>query len=523
MTREGSGTPAISCRNISVSFGEVKALSEVAIDFPKGKIHAVVGQNGAGKTTLARVFAGLARPDSGSLAVNGKDLGFGDVTSARAAGIELVHQSFALPPSFTVAEAIEFASGGGIGFYRRKNLLGRCGKHLDALGIDLEPYRRIRDLPIEQQQAVEIARALASRAGILILDEPTAVLPPPGIESLFERVRKLKDNGVTIILILHKTREIWAIADTITVLSNGRLVAGPLHREQTDPGRIGRMIVSADIGNADLGGHAVPEERTGGTKPESEPPAATGRDMALELSGIVTADTTDHACLRRISLSVRPGEIVGVAGVEGNGQVTLVRAIAGLAEVSEGEIEILGKPATNAGLARRRSLGLRIIPFDRNGEGLSLTSELWQNWAAGELAALPLLSLINPANIRARCRSSMSNWSVRYSSATQTADSLSGGNAQKLILSRELDDAAGMIVAAQPTRGLDIGATAFVWSTLRRARARGCGILLISSDLDELFEISDRVLVMLSGRIVGELEPPYDHVAAGRAMIGAAA
>ena len=393
--------------------------------------------------------------------------------------------------------------------------------------MSLDPGRRVRDLPIEQQQAVEIARALASRAGILILDEPTAVLPPRGIDSLFERIRTLRDNGVTIVLILHKTREIWAIADTITVLRNGRLAAGTVPRERTDPGRVGRMIMIADAGEPDPEDgpevQAVPETQARDANPEAGRPIATGRPAALELSGLATADRSDQACLRRISLTVRPGEIVGIAGVEGNGQVTLVRALAGLAEVSDGRIGILGEPATDAGLARRRSLGLRIIPFDRNGEGLSLASELWRNWSVGELAARPLLSLINPANLQARCRSSMSKWGVRYSSATQSAGSLSGGNAQKLILSRELDDAAGMIVAAQPTRGLDIGATAFVWSTLRTARERGCGVLLISSDLDELFEVSDRILVMLSGRIVEEFEPPYDLAAAGRAMIGAAA
>ena len=180
--------PAVSCRRVGVSFGEVNALAEVSIDIPNGGIHAVVGQNGAGKTTFARVVAGIVKPDSGELEVNGRSLSFGSVASSRSAGIELVHQNFALPPSFTVAEAIEFGTGGGFGLFSRSVLIERCRKHLNALGLQIDPHQRVRNLPIEQQQAVEIARALTSNARILILDEPTAVLPPPGIESLFERI-----------------------------------------------------------------------------------------------------------------------------------------------------------------------------------------------------------------------------------------------------------------------------------------------------------------------------------------------
>ena len=509
---------------MSVSFGEVQALADVSVDFPRGGIHAVVGQNGAGKTTFARVVAGLVRPDSGTLAINGGEAHLGDVSAARAAGIELVHQSFALPPSFSVAEAIEFGSGGGLGLFSRRALLRRCRDHLGQLGMDIDPSRRIRELAIEQQQAVEIARALASNAAILILDEPTAVLPPPGIEVLFDRIRRLKDNGVTILLILHKTREVWAIADTITVLRDGRLITGPVPKDAVDPDGIGRMIMGTETEAPPAGnGRRDPEGQVQGEEDATPRGGTPDRPAALELKRVRTAGTGDGACLEDVSMSVMPGEIVGIAGVEGNGQVGLVKALAGLLEASEGEIQISGSAAAALSPAGRRSLGLRIIPFDRNSEGLSMTSALWENWVAGELAARPLLSPINPAKLRERCGSAMTEWDVRHDAVTQQAGSLSGGNAQKLILSREIDGSARVIVAAQPTRGLDIGASAFVRRALRGAVAQGCGVLFISSDLDELFEVSDRILVMLSGRIVEELNPPYDLAAAGRAMMGGTA
>ena len=521
-TADSSRAAAVCCRNVCVSFGPTAALDNVSVRFPVGSIHAVVGQNGAGKTTLARVIAGIVRPERGSLSVNGNPISFGSVAMSRSAGVELVHQSFALPPSFSVAEAIEFGAGGGIGFFSRRQLIRRCKDHLDALRIAVDPARRIRDLAIEERQAVEIARALARQARILILDEPTAVLPPSGISSLFQRLKRLKAAGVTVLLILHKTKEIWAAADTVTVLRDGRVAAANLDIRETDPDRVGELIMGSPVMpcSTEMAEKAAIKDR------RRSPPAVQlsegGRSSALELKSVSTADNAKSACLDNVSLSVMPGEIVGIAGVEGNGQVPLLQAVAGLSRVTSGDIWIAGRPARDLGLARRRSLGLRIIPFDRNSEGLSLTSSLWENWAAGKLASGPLLKLISPAGLRERSSDSMSRWDVRRASPDQRAGSLSGGNCQKLILSREFDGGARMIVAAQPTRGLDIGATAFVWSALREASSQGSGVLLISSDIDELFDISHRLLVMLSGRIVCTLNPPFDRGRAGRAMVGAA-
>ncbi len=511
---------ALECRDVTVHYGDVAALVGVSGAFGLGMIHAVVGQNGAGKTTFARVAAGIVSPDSGSLSIAGRDVRTGSVKEARAAGVELVHQSFALPPSFTVAEAMEFGAQSRRPIFSRSGLESHWKRHLEALGVRASLRSRIRDLPVEMQQGVEIARALVTEAKVLILDEPTAVLSPAGIETLFDRLKGLKAAGVTIILILHKIREVLAIADTVTVLRGGRLVEGPIAITATHARRLAHSIIgsAAEEGLSTKDEAAlVGVESVGG----ASAPKTAGSAPLLELQDITTRPDPEGPALDRISLVIGRGEIVGVAGVEGNGQRTLLRALSNLAELQAGRIVLAGEDITRTPLSRRRATGLRVIPFERNSEGLSLSSTLWENWSARKLLLDGALTLISPARLRKECDRSLQAWDVRYSTTTQPAGSLSGGNAQKLILSREVDADASLIIAAQPTRGLDVGATAFVWRALREARARGCGILLISSDLDELFDISDRLVVMLSGRIAGEFTPPYRLAEVGVAMTGA--
>jgi simple sugar transport system ATP-binding protein len=513
---------ALACRNVTVRYGEVVALSDVSVAFAPGLIHAVVGQNGAGKTTFARVASGLVRPAEGTVEIHGREIRTGDVTESRAAGVELVHQSFALPPSFTVAEAMEFGATGKGGLYSRSGLIKRWAPHLKSLDVNVDLGRRIGDLPIETQQGIEIARALVTDAKVLILDEPTAVLSPSGIEMLFARVQRLKERGVTVILILHKIREVLAIADTVTVLRGGKRIDGPLACSTIDAAKLATLI----IGEAAKSLGAEDQQALVGTAEiihtEETPHAPkTIQQPILMLQAVSTKPDSEGTSLDAVDLHLRPGEILGVAGVEGNGQKTLVRAIANLADLALGTISLAGQDVSRQSLAVRRGLGLRIIPFERNVEGLSLTSSLWENWSARELLQGPLLKIVSPSGIRALCDRTLKSWDVRYHSPAQKAGSLSGGNAQKVILAREIDPDAKVIIAAQPTRGLDIGATAFVWRALREARDRGAAILLISSDLDELFDISDRVVVMLSGRIAGEFSAPYDIQAVGAAMTGA--
>ena len=527
MSRAAAPGPAyaLECRDVSVTYGAVVALHAVSVGFAPGRIHAVVGQNGAGKTTFARVAAGLVRPAAGRLYVGGQPVATGAVNAARAAGVELVHQSFALPPSFTVAEAMEFGSTGRrVAPFTRAGLQARWRAHLDALGIAVPARARVRDLPVESQQAVEIARALVTDAKVLILDEPTAVLAPAGITTLFRRLAGLRAAGVTVILILHKIREVLEVADTVTVLRGGRHVEGPVATAAIDAPRLAAAIIgTAPPEAASLSGDDRAALVGAGTGQHRTAPPADA-PVLLALHALSTRADAEGRALEEVSLAVRAGEIVGVAGVEGNGQRTLLRACAGLARVAAGSLTLGGAVMTQASPLARRAAGLRIIPFERNSEGLSLSGALWENWAVRPLLLRGrVLALIDPAQLRAACAASLRAWDVRFSATTQSAGSLSGGNAQKVILAREIDAAATLVIAAQPTRGLDIGATAFVWQALRDLRARGCGVLLISSDLDELFDISDRVLVMLSGRIAGSFAPPFSRDAVGRAMTGVAA
>lgn len=519
---------ALACEGLTVRFGDFTALADVSLAFAPQRIHAVCGQNGAGKTTFARACAGLLAPSAGSIRIAGRQMRGGQVNAARAAGVELVHQSFALPPSFTVAEAMEFGlQGKPGGIFTRRRLEDRWRGHLETLGVEAKPSARIRDLPVETQQAVEIARALAGEARVLILDEPTAVLAPAAAEALFTRLRRLRDSGVTILVILHKIREVMAVADTVSVLRGGRLVEGPVEATALAPERLAQAIIGSNPVPPPASASEAAEEAedlsalVGAALPHGMVHHRAGAQMITTLSGISTKPAADGQRLESVNLRVAAGEIIGIAGVEGNGQRSLVEALAGLVPLTAGSITLDGANVTGLSLAERRRRGLRIIPFERNTEGLSLSSPLWENFAARQLLVHSALRLIKPTMLRREARAAFEAWDVRFGAVDHPAGSLSGGNAQKVILSREIDTDARLIILAQPTRGLDLGATAFVWHAMRQARDRGLGLILISSDLDELFDIADRLIVLQGGRIAGEFRPPYDLGPVGAAMVGA--
>ncbi len=349
---------------------------------------------------------------------------------------------------------------------------------------------------------------------VLVLDEPTALLTPSAIESLFDRLRELRNSGVTMLVVLHKLAEVAAVADTVSVLREGRLVLGPIEAGEVTQGELSDAIVgpasSTEVSEAAAGFNQHPG---GGTAPSG---------AKLELAGVSTRGSSMERGLDGIDLRLGAGEIIGVAGVEGNGQRGLVSAIAGLDELSAGSIRMGGQEVTGSGPDERRRSGLRLVPFDRTTEGISRSAALWINQSALRLIGRKKSRWrpISVRRFRTRAGKAMDRWGVRYQTVTQPAGALSGGNVQRLILSRELSGEVEVLVAAQPTRGLNLAATGFVRETLRRLRRSGSGVLLVSSDLDELFELSDRLVVMLGGRIVAGFDPPYDRRAVGDAMIG---
>lgn len=501
--------PHLRVSGVTVAFGPVRALDAASVALEAGRVHAIVGQNGAGKTTLARVVAGMVRPEAGTVEVDGAPLAPGSVTDATRAGIAMVHQHFTLPPSFTVAEALELArpARGMLRPFARRGLEERWGAWLATLGVDGQVGSRVSSLPVERRQWLEIARCLATEARLLLLDEPTALLSPSGAETLFARVRELADRGVTVVIVLHKLAEVRAVADTVTVMRDGRVVVTAEPLSIIDDDRI-RAAMLGDVAVQVPSRGAAPAQHDAAPRLEAV-------DLRAEALGLEPA-------LAGIDLTVDAGEIVGVAGVEGNGQRALAHVVAGLHRLTGGSVRIGGQDVTGRPLGDRRERGLRIVPFDRNTEALSLTSPLWENHALASVARGRWNRRLAPSALRARADAALRDWAVRYDTVEQSAGELSGGNAQRLVLAGELDEQVTLAVVAHPTRGLDFAATMAVRSVLVGLRDRGVGVLLISSDLDELFELSDRVVVLRGGSVTGTFAPHYDRAEVGRAMVGGA-
>jgi len=500
---------AVRCDSITVQFGQVRALDDVSLAFPVGQIHALLGQNGAGKSTMAGVLSGILKPARGSIEICGRKIQSGQSAAARSAGLDIVHQRFSLPPSFRVAEALEFAAARKMGgsIYSLRRIERRWQERLDAVGIAIDLRSRLASLPVETRQSIEILRALANDARVLILDEPTALLSPTAVDNLFRQLRELRDQGVTPIVILHKLKEVLAVADTVAILRQGQLVLPPTPKDVLTTSTISTLMVGA-----------VPAP-TRPITPAKEIPFA---DLC-RLDGIATRSRGAEPGLQDINLILGQGEILGIAGIEGNGQRALAGTIAGLEAPLAGRLTLAGSDVTEQGTAARRVMGFRAVPFDRMTEGLSLTSPLWENvqsWAAERFRTGPW-PLISIARMQESTRAILDRFGVSYRTTAQRGDTLSGGNMQRVILGRELAGTLKVLLAAQPTRGLDFAATRFVWQELHRVRDTGAGIILISSDLDELFGISDRILVMRGGRVVGTFTPPYSARAVGSAMVGA--
>jgi ABC-type uncharacterized transport system ATPase subunit len=527
----------LGCEDVRVAYGSTIALDGVSLAwYQPGEVHAVVGQNGAGKTTLCRVLAGMVRAERGEVVVEGHRYPASAPAQVRRGGVELVHQTFALPPSFTVAEALALfrPEHGHGGFFSRRAIERRWSAKLEELGFRVDASATVRDLPPEQLQAVEITRALASGSRVIVLDEPTAVLPPEAVEGLFERLRALAGQGITFLVVMHKLRQVREIAQSVAVLAGGRVVLEPTAMSEIADTEIARLIMAGTGAGAAAevamglrdGADGLDGAGSPATTAEHSPRAAASLgEVVLTVERVSTASREGYRGLRRFGVEVRSGEIVGIAGVEGNGQVALVDAIVGTEPISAGVVRLAGTDAGKLRIAERRRLGLRYIPADRQSRAVSLSSSLWANAMAAPvvsgygLEGVARRGYLSERRLRRAGQERLERWRVRYSSADQSVRELSGGNMQRVVLARELDDGARLIVAEQPTQGLDLGGTELVWDALRQAKAKGAGVLLVSSDLDELFALADRLVVIADGEAVSEARPPFDREAIGQAMV----
>ncbi len=487
-------------RGIVKRFAGVPALDEVDFELRRGEIHALLGENGAGKSTLMRVLAGLYAPDAGSIEVDGRPVRFRSAADASAAGIGMVHQHFTLVENFTVAENLALALPGQTpGILPRRGLADRALQAAKLLGWHLDPDAPVWQLPVGVQQRVEIVKVLATDPGILIFDEPTAVLAPVELEEFFAVLRRLRDEGRAIVFISHKLPEVMALCDRVTVLRHGRN-AGSVEARDTDPADLARRMVGAEAAGLERGTPAEP---------------AAGQPV-LEVRALSVPGGRGLDAVRELSLDVRPGEVLGIAGVDGNGQAELAEAVVGLRDPSGGSVRIAGEEP----VAARRHVGF--IPQDRLREGLVRELSVRDNLVLelqGETRARrgPWLrwDVLNT-----RAREMRERYDVRAASLDLPAGSLSGGNQQKIVIARALSREPRLLVAVNPTRGLDVGAAGYVYDQLRAQRAQGAAVLLISTDLDEVLRLSDRVGVLYQGRLMGIVPPETERETLGLMMGG---
>jgi ABC-type uncharacterized transport system ATPase subunit len=487
---------ALELRNITKRFGDVLANDHVNIKVEPGTIHAIVGENGAGKSTVMRIAYGFYRADEGEILVDGQVRQVNTPHDAIALGIGMVHQHFMLVEPMTVAENIVLGAEPGAAVSLD---LSKAAKQIRALSdefkLAIDPNATIESLSVGQQQRVELLKALYRHAQLLILDEPTAVLTPQEVEEFFVILRRMREQGKTVVIITHKLSEVLAISDEVTVMRDGKVV-GRVQTSETNAAELARMMVGRDV----LLRIEKPLARPAGT-------VLSVRDLSMR-----TSEGTHR--LDGVSFDVRAGEIVGIAGVEGNGQTELIEALAGLilAPTVSGVTEFDGRNISYVNARRRKELGIAHIPEDRHRRGLLLDFDLAENSILGVHYRPPAVGhlaniLLNDKGIKARANQIIRDFDVRPPNSDLPARALSGGNQQKLIIGREFDLSPRLLLVAQPTRGVDIGAIEFIHSKLVALRDAGCAILLVSAELEEVTALSDRLLVIYHGKIVSEVDP----------------
>ncbi len=496
--------PLLELKGITKRFPGVVANDDVHFELAKGEVHALLGENGAGKSTLMNILYGLYHPDEGEIRLNGERVQIDSPSRAIDLGIGMVHQHFMLIPVMTVAENIVLATEPHKGpFIDIAGAEARVRELSERFGLAVRPAARVESISVGQQQRAEILKALYRGAEILILDEPTAVLTPQEARELFEIIASLKAEGKSIVFITHKLNEVLEVADRITVLRRGKTIETVPGAGATEEG-LAKLMVGREV--------LLRVEKK---------PAQPGKPL-LAVNGLEVEDERGLPAVRGVSLEVRGGEIVGLAGVDGNGQSELVDAIAGLRKVQGGRIVVGEKDITGASARDSLDAGVGHIPEDRHLRGLVLDFTLAENLALHDYRTPPesRFGWLYPGRIVANARRVLQEFDVRGGGPETPAASLSGGNQQKVVVAREVNRNPDVLLAAQPTRGLDVGAIEFGHQRLIRERAEGRAILLVSLELEEILSLSDRILVMFEGRIVGEYSPDVTEEELGIAMTG---
>ncbi|MBT2545619.1 ABC transporter ATP-binding protein [Streptomyces sp. ISL-44] len=493
---------------ITKRFPGVVANKDIAITVRKGTVHALIGENGAGKSTLMKILYGMQKPDEGTIAIDGEQVSFHSPGDAIARGIGMVHQHFMLADNLTVLENVVL--GGeklyGIGAKARKKI-----KEIsDAYGLGVRPDALVEDLGVADRQRVEILKVLYRGARILILDEPTAVLVPQEVDALFDNLRELKAEGLTVIFISHKLGEVLKVADDITVIRRGTTV-GTADPKTATTKQLAELMVGSEL-----------------PSPETRESTVTTSPM-LQVDGLrlaaVDPDGIVREVLAGIHFTIHKGEVLGIAGVEGNGQTELIEALMGMSIPDGGTITLDGTDISTTVTRKRREGGIGYIPEDRHRHGLLLESPLWENRILGHVTEAPnsKRGILDTKAARKDTERIVREYDVRTPGIEVTAASLSGGNQQKLIVGREMSHNPKFLIAAHPTRGVDVGAQAQIWDAIRKARHEGLAVLLISADLDELIGLSDTLRVIYRGRLVADADPAtVTPEELGTAMTGAA-
>lgn len=485
-------TAAIELIGITKRFPGVIANDDVNLTVQRGEIHAICGENGAGKSTLMKMLYGMQSPDEGRMLIDGVEVELNSPGEAIDLGIGMVHQHFMLADQLTVLENVILGSEptNGIGQIDFKAARSHFTEVGESYGLTIDPDDLVETLEVGERQRVEIIKVLFRGAEILILDEPTAVLVPQEVEELFRNMRDLKASGATILFIDHKLQEVLEISDSITVLRQGRTIA------TVDP----KDVTAGDLAELMVGSELPTPDTTDSTVTDT---------VTLDVAGLTVLDEDERAVVDDVSLRIHQGEIVGIAGVEGNGQHELVSAIIGTLDPAAGTVLLNGEDLAHRSVRDRREAGVAYVPQDRHEEGLLLEAPLWENTALGHQTQAPFAKgiWIDRSGTRDRTESIRDRYDVRTPNIDVSAHALSGGNQQKLILGREIMSKPDLLIASHPTRGIDVGAQAAVWDHLRTARAEGLATLLISADLDELIGLSDTIIVMFHGKLVATLDP----------------